>query len=156
MQTLSHAFAKAAMFLAAGVAAETLGHDRMAKLAGAGRAMPMTFFALGLSGLSLMGLPPSGGFAAKWLLIRASVASGQWLWAMVMLAGGLLAAGYVYRILAPALSDASVLLKAKPKRSREALALALALTAVALGFAPDSFFRFLDIGRPAVIAATLP
>jgi len=155
MQTLSHAFAKAAMFLAAGLAAEALGHDRITKLAGAGRAMPLTFLALGLGGLSLMGLPPSGGFAAKWLLIRTSVASGQWLFAIVMLAGGLLAAGYVYRILAPALSNAPVPLKAQPQRSREALALTLALIALALGFAPDSFFRFLDIGRPALVAAAL-
>ena len=68
MQALSHAFAKAAMFLSAGLIAEFLGHDRIAGLGGAGRAMPVTFLALGLGGLSLMGLPPSGGFAAKWLL----------------------------------------------------------------------------------------
>ena len=68
MQALSHAFAKAAMFLSAGLIAESLGHDRIAELGGAARAMPVTFLALGLGGLSLMGLPPSGGFAAKWLL----------------------------------------------------------------------------------------
>ena len=118
MQTLAHAFAKAAMFLAAGLLAESLGHDRIAKFAGAARAMPLTFLTLGLGGLSLMGLPPSGGFAAKWFLLRASVASGQWLWALVVVAGGLLAAGYVYRILAPALSDAPIVLAAPPQRSR--------------------------------------
>ena len=91
MQTLSHAFAKAGMFLAAGLVAESLGHDRIAGLGGAGRAMPVTMFALGLGGLSLMGLPPSGGFAAKWLLLKASIEAGQWLWAAVMLAGGLAA-----------------------------------------------------------------
>ena len=153
MQTLSHAFAKAAMFMAAGLLAESLGHDRIAEFGGAGRAMPATFFALGLGGLSLMGLPPSGGFAAKWLLLRASVAAGQWPWAVVMLAGGLLAAGYVYRILAPALSDGAVVLKSPPQRSREAVALALAIVAVALGFAPQSFFDFLQIGRAAATAA---
>ena len=152
MQTLSHAFAKAAMFMAAGLVAESLGHDRIAEFAGAGRAMPATFFALGLGGLSLMGLPPSGGFAAKWLLLRASVASGQWPWAVVMLAGGLLAAGYVYRILAAALADGAVALKAPPQRSREAIALALAIVAVALGFAPQSFFDFLQVGRAAAAA----
>ncbi len=97
----------------------------------------MTFLTLGLGGLSLMGLPPSGGFAAKWLLLRASVASGQWVWALVLLVGGLLAAGYVYRILAPALSSGPVVLKAPPRRAGEAIALALALVAVALGFAPE-------------------
>jgi formate hydrogenlyase subunit 3/multisubunit Na+/H+ antiporter MnhD subunit len=155
MQTLSHAFAKAAMFLAAGLVAESLGHDRIADLGGIGRAMPVTIFALGLGGLSLMGLPPSGGFAAKWLLLKASVEAGQWLWAAVMLAGGLLAGGYIYRVLAPALASGSAPLKAPPQRSREAIALALALCAVLLGFAPPAFFAFLQIGRPAAMA-TLP
>ena len=151
MQILAHAFAKAAMFLAAGLLAESLGHDQIAKLTGAARKMPLTFLTLGLGGLSLMGLPPSGGFAAKWLMLRASVASGQWLWALVILAGGLLAAGYVYRILAPALGDGAVALKAPPQRGREAVALSLALVAVALGFAPNSFFDFIEIGRPIVM-----
>jgi formate hydrogenlyase subunit 3/multisubunit Na+/H+ antiporter MnhD subunit len=153
MQTLSHAFAKAAMFLAAGLVAEQLGHDRIAELRGIGRAMPMTVFAFGLGGLSLMGLPPSGGFAAKWLLLQASVDSGQWSWAMVMLAGGLLAGGYVYRVIAPALVSASVAVKAPVSRRREAVALALAVGAVLLGFAPAEFFDLLQIGRPVATVA---
>ncbi len=150
LQVMAHAFAKAAMFLAAGLIAESLGHDRIADFAGAGRAMPMTIFALGLAGVSLMGLPPSGGFGAKWLLLRASIASGQWVWALVIVAGGLLAAGYLYRILARALFGEAATLNAKPKRSREAIALALAIAAIALGFAPQGFFHFLEIGRPSV------
>jgi multicomponent Na+:H+ antiporter subunit D len=149
MQALSHAFAKAAMFLSAGLIAESLGHDKIADLGGAARAMPVTFLALGLGGLSLMGLPPSGGFAAKWLLMKASIASGQWLWAVVMAGGGLLAGGYLYRVLAPALSGESPHLKKTPARSRESVALALALIALLLAFAPPSFFAFLQIGRPA-------
>jgi multicomponent Na+:H+ antiporter subunit D len=149
MQALSHAFGKAAMFLSAGLIAESLGHDRIAELGGAARAMPATFLALGLGGMSLMGLPPSGGFAAKWLLMKASIASGQWVWAVVMAGGGLLAGGYVYRVLAPALSGESPPLKKAPARSRESVALALALVALLLAFAPPSFFAFLQIGRPA-------
>ncbi len=149
MQTLSHGFAKAAMFLSAGLIAESLGHDRIADLGGAARAMPVTFLALGLGGLSLMGLPPSGGFAAKWLLMKASIASGQWSWAIVMAAGGLLAGGYLYRVLAPALSGESPRLKKAPEPSRKSVALALALVAVLLAFAPPAFFAFLQIGRPS-------
>ena len=148
MQILAHAFAKAAMFLAAGLIAEALGHDRIAGFRGAARALPMTFLTLGLGGLSLMGLPPSGGFEAKWLMLRASAASGQWLWSLPILGGGLLAGGYVYRILAPALADGEVAIKARPQRSREAVALALAVLALALAFAPQGFFDFLEIGRP--------
>ena len=149
MQALSHAFAKAAMFFSAGLIAESLGHDKIAGLGGVGRAMPVTLLALGLGGLSLMGLPPSGGFVAKWLLMKASIEAGQWLWAVVMAVGGLLAGGYLYRVLAPALSGESPLLKKAPQRSREGVALALALVAVLLAFAPPAFFAFLQIGRPA-------
>src|ERR1700731_3338397 len=37
MQLLAHAFAKAAMFLGAGLIAESIGHDRIADLDGIGR-----------------------------------------------------------------------------------------------------------------------
>jgi multicomponent Na+:H+ antiporter subunit D len=138
----------AAMFLSAGLIAESLGHDRIAELGGAARTLPVTFLALGLGGLSLMGLPPSGGFAAKWLLMKASIEAGQWVWAIVMAGGGLLAGGYLYRVLAPALSGESPQLKKTPARSRESVALVLALVALLLAFAPPSFFAFLQIGRP--------
>src|SRR5262245_4741842 len=147
MQALSHAFAKAAMFLAAGLVAESLGHDRIADLRGVGRAMPMTIFAFGLGGLSLMGLPPSGGFAAKWLLLQATVDSGQWIWAAIVLSGGLLAGGYVYRVVAPALAVSALDVKASPSRRREAIVLALAIAALLLGFAPPGFLDLLQVGR---------
>ena len=62
-------------------------------------------FAFGLAGLSLMGVPPSGGFVAKWLLLSAAVVEGQWWWAAVMLAGGLLAGGYVFIVLGKLMGD---------------------------------------------------
>ena len=113
--------------------------------------MPITMFAFGLGGLSLMGLPPSGGFAAKWLLLQATVDQGGWLWAAIVLTGGLSAGGYVYRVMAPALSEANIAVKTCPSRGREAIALALAAGAALLGFAPPSFFALLQIGRAAVL-----
>ena len=148
LQAISHAFAKAAMFMAAGLVYEALGHDRIADFRGAARALPLTFLTLGLGGLSLMGLPPTGGFEAKWLMLQASAASGQWVWSLPILGGGLLAGGYVYRILAPALADGEIEVEARPQRSREAIALGLAVIALALAFAPRGFFDFLEIGRP--------
>ena len=79
-----------------------LGHDRIAELGGIARALPMTIFAFALGGVSLIGLPPSGGFLAKWLLLEAAVATGQWWWAIVMLAGGLFTSGYVFIVLSRA------------------------------------------------------
>jgi formate hydrogenlyase subunit 3/multisubunit Na+/H+ antiporter MnhD subunit len=145
----------AAMFLAAGIVAETLERDRISGLRGIGRALPMTAFAFELGGMSLMGLPPSGGGAAKWLLLTAAVESGQWPWAAVMLIGGLLAAGYVFRALAPALagSNEPPLSRSYVSPGKENLALALALCATLIGFAPPELLELLQIGRPVSIMA---
>jgi multicomponent Na+:H+ antiporter subunit D len=149
MQAVSHAFAKASMFSGAGLIGQALGHDRIAGLRGIGRALPITSFAMGLAGLSLMGLPPSGGFSAKWLLLSASIATEQWWWAAVMLGGGLLAGGYVFRIVAPALSTAEAppTMQTAP-RWREGVVLALAICSVLLGVLPLGLPGLLEIGRP--------
>jgi formate hydrogenlyase subunit 3/multisubunit Na+/H+ antiporter MnhD subunit len=154
-QLISHAVAKAAMFMAAGLIAEALGHDRIAGLGGIGRALPMTVFAFGLGGMSLMGLPPSGGFVAKLMLLTAAVTEGQWWWAVVILVGGLLAAGYVFRVLAPALAGAAppLTLRAPVSRRREAVVLALAVCALLLGFVPLRPSELLQIGRPGMVEA---
>src|SRR6516162_4321718 len=132
LQAISHAFAKAAMFMAAGLIAEALGHDRIAGLSGIGRALPITVFAFGLGGLSLMGLPPSGGVVAKAMLLTGAVAEGQWWWALVVLAGGLLAGGYVFLVLLRALGDPIEPLRliTSVSRGRQALVAAVALCAV--------------------------
>jgi multicomponent Na+:H+ antiporter subunit D len=149
LQAMSHAFAKAAMFMSAGLMAEALGHDRIAELRGVAQILPVTVFAFGMAALSLIGLPPSGGFVAKWLLLTAVITAGQWWWALVMLVGGLLAGGYMFRVLARALGEAAEpLIPRKPvPRSRELIALALALCSVLLGLLPLRAFDLLQIGR---------
>ena len=65
----------------------------------------MSLIAFGLAGVSLVGLPPSGGFAAKWLLLSAAVSTGQWWWATVLVLGGLLTGGYVMLVLVRAMGS---------------------------------------------------
>jgi formate hydrogenlyase subunit 3/multisubunit Na+/H+ antiporter MnhD subunit len=150
LQAISHACAKAAMFMAAGLIAEALGHDRIAAFRGIGRVLPVTMVAFALGGLSLMGLPPSGGFVAKWLLLMAAIDSGQWWWALAVVVGGLLTGGYVFRVLIPALADPDD--RSRPcvpvARGREALVLGLALISMLLGLLPLASFNLLQIGRP--------
>lgn len=158
LQLVSHALAKAAMFLAAGVVAEAFGHDRIAGLGGFGRTLPLSAAAFGLAGLSLMGIPPSGGFIAKCLLLTAAVINGHpWL-AATILAGGLLAGGYVFRVINTALaSPATPLAVQRPiPRRLEMTALALAVAAVLLGFIPLEPFGLLQIGRSGLATAVAP
>ncbi len=96
---LAHGLAKGALFLAAGNILLYLGHDRLREMRGIDRPLAVSLLAFGLAGVSIMGLPPSGGFTAKWLLLTASVETGQWWWTITLLLGGLLAAAYVFRVL---------------------------------------------------------
>jgi formate hydrogenlyase subunit 3/multisubunit Na+/H+ antiporter MnhD subunit len=135
LQAVSHALAKAAMFMAAGLIAVALGHDRIADLGGLARARPASLLAFALAGVSLVGLPPSGGFAAKWLLLSAAMTSGQWWWAVVIVAGGLLSGAYLVLVLMRAFEEptASAAAPQPVAAWREAVPLALALLAVLLG-----------------------
>jgi multicomponent Na+:H+ antiporter subunit D len=146
---LSHATAKAAMFLAAGLYLRAMGHDRIGDLGGAARMLPMTTFAFGLAAVALMGLPPSGGFTAKYLLLVAAFAGGGVVWALPILLGGLLAAIYLFRPLAAAMGDAPAGQDLRPVRRRdEALPLLLALAAIGLGILSAEPYDLLQIGRP--------
>jgi formate hydrogenlyase subunit 3/multisubunit Na+/H+ antiporter MnhD subunit len=106
LMALTHGFAKSALFLAIGVIQQKAGHDRIADLGGAARALPVTVFTLALAGVALIGLPPSGAFQAKWQLFSNAIATGQWVWIPVIAAGSLLAAAYVFRTLGYAFAPA--------------------------------------------------
>jgi formate hydrogenlyase subunit 3/multisubunit Na+/H+ antiporter MnhD subunit len=134
-QILSHALAKGAMFLAAGNISYAVARDSIPAISGIAPRLPVSFVAFGLGGLSLAGLPPTGGFLAKWLLIRSAVEDGQWAWAVLLAVGGLLSAAYVLLVLRHGLgvaSDAPGEFRPVP-RQMEWAAMALALAAVLLG-----------------------
>lgn len=99
LQVVSHATAKAGMFMAAGLIYAALGHDRIADLGGVARAMPVTVLAFALAGLALMGVVPSGAYLAKKLMLDAADGSGQWWWTMVLQGGAAFTAGYVVLVL---------------------------------------------------------
>ncbi len=149
-QAMAHAFAKASMFMAAGLIAEAIGHDRIAEMGGLGRVLPVTCLAFGIAALSLIGVPPTGGFAAKWILLEAAAITGQWWWAVLLIVGGFLAGGYMFRVIVPALARdvTPPTLIAPVSRFREVVVLALALSALALGLFPNATAELLSLGRP--------
>jgi len=145
----SAAVAKAAMFLAAGNILFYGGHDRITDLDRVAQRLPLSLGAFGLAGISLMGLPPSGGFIAKWLLMEAAIRSGQWWWGIILIVGGLLTAAYMFKVIGYAFtpSDLPHKFRAVPKRMEWA-ALVLALLAIALGLFAPWLLALMDIGSP--------
>lgn len=147
----AHACAKTAIFLAAGNIMYAAGHDRVRDLDGLTHVMPVTSFAFALAGMSLVGLPPSGGFSGKWLLLNAALADGQWWWVGSILAGTLLAAAYVARVLAHGFTRvAEPMTPHRVPRAMEWSVLGMAVLAVLLGFAAGPLVGWLRIGAPVV------
>lgn len=150
MQAVAHGLAKAAMFMAVGTLVHVTGRDAVADVAGVANRLPVTLSAFALSGVTLMGLPPSGGFLAKWLLIDAALEHGQWWLAAVAIAGGLLAAVYVFRVLrqafmAPPLGER----RHDAHRAQPLLewtAFTLAALSVLLGLRGMELMRLLGVG----------
>ena len=131
---VSHALAKAAMFLAAGNMTYAVARDSLRAISGIAHRLPMSFLAFGIGGLGLAGLPPSAGFLGKWLLLRAAIAAEQWLLAAIIAIGGLLTAAYVLVVLRYALEVRETPASFRPVPQRmEWAALALALVALVLG-----------------------
>ncbi len=148
---LSHALAKASLFLSAGLVMTAAGSDRLRDMRGLAERLPLTIFTMALAGVSLMGLPPSGGFIAKWLIAHAVLGSGQWWWIVFVVGGGLLTAGYMFLMLRSAFlerQDGDPDLPGRVSPAMEYAALALALAGVLIGIRAAGLLDIMMIGNP--------
>ena len=144
-QVISHALAKASFFLSAGIIIMAQGHDHKGSLRDLASRMPMTTMAIGIAGVSLIGLPPSGGFFAKWMLLKGVFLSGQLWWAPVILTGSFLTAGYVFMLLRLAFAPARDQEPFRPvPHSLQVVALLLALGSFLIVFPAENLIQFLE------------
>ncbi len=134
LQSLSHALAKASMFLSSGNAIYVTRRDEISYMPGFAHSHPFTFFALFFSGATLIGLPLSGGFVAKFLLLKASIQTGFLFQGFIFLLGSLLAAMYIYPIWKESFSSKPEKLYDYPiPRSMELSAFMLGFIAFSIG-----------------------
>ena len=103
LHVFSHACAKGCLFLVAGVFIYKLRIRRVTELMGVGRTMPLTLACFTLASISLVGIPPMGGFTSKWAIATAAMDSGAGVFAVlgpvVLLISALLTAGYLLPVM---------------------------------------------------------
>ena len=96
-----HAFGKITLFFCAGAIYVATGVTKISQMVGIGRRLPLTMTAFFIGALSVIGLPPCGGFISKWHLVLGTVEAEQHLMLAVLLVSSLLNAAYflpiVYR-----------------------------------------------------------
>src|SRR3989338_8930426 len=61
--------------------------------------MPAEAFFFCMAGLSLIGIPPFGGFFSKWYMVSGALESRHFVSAAIVIFSGLLTALYIFRFL---------------------------------------------------------
>ena len=96
-----HAFGKITLFMCAGAIFVATGKKYISEMVGIGKRMPVTMLAFFIGSLSVIGLPPTGGFFSKWYLVLGTLEADQMVMLVVLLSSSLLNGAYflpiVYR-----------------------------------------------------------
>jgi multicomponent Na+:H+ antiporter subunit D len=150
-----HAFGKITLFFCAGAIFVATGKKKISEMAGLGQRMPLTMLAFFLGSLSVIGLPPTGGFLSKWALLLGTIETGRYGLMVVLLGSSFLNAAYflpiVYRaFFVPAADPPGDLgVREAPLWCLVPLCLT-ALATCALFFYPDLFMRLAQqaLARP--------
>jgi multicomponent Na+:H+ antiporter subunit D len=95
---LANGVAKGGLYVAAGAFERGFDARTVASYAGRGNDAPVTSLAVAVAVASLVGLPPSVGFAGKYLLVLAATDAGAWLAAGVVLISTVLTLVYAGRV----------------------------------------------------------
>lgn len=138
---VAHAFGKITLFFSAGAIYVAHHRKKISELGGIGYQMPFTMGAFALATLSMIGVPPVGGFVSKWFLVHGAMEIGDMGIVVVLLLSALLNAGYFAPIPLKAFFEGekkTFLLKEAPLWMVIPLC-ATALLSVLVGFWPDFF-----------------
>ncbi|ALC14976.1 multisubunit sodium/proton antiporter, MrpD subunit [Desulfuromonas soudanensis] len=140
-----HAFGKITLFFCAGAIYVASHKKYISEMDGLGRRMPITYFAFFLGSLSIIGMPPLGGFISKWNLVIGAVEADQLLLVAVLLVSSLLSAAYFFPIVyrgffAPASEETLAHTGEAPLLCLIPLSVT-ALCSVGLFFYPDIFLQ---------------
>ncbi len=102
LHLMSHAASKGCLFLVAGIFIYKLNRRKVTELRGVGRLMPVTMWCFMIASLSLVGIPPMGGFLSKWVLAKAALGDGMGILSIlppvILLISALLTAGYLFPV----------------------------------------------------------
>jgi NADH:ubiquinone oxidoreductase subunit 5 (subunit L)/multisubunit Na+/H+ antiporter MnhA subunit len=95
---LMHGLAKGGLFLCAGIVEQNTHNKDITKMGGLISTMPVTAVSFLACALSVMGVPPFGGFFSKFMVFAGAVNAGHGWVAAAFLAGAFMTIIYLFRI----------------------------------------------------------
>lgn len=107
LQMVFHALAKVVLFMCAGNIQQKTGKTSVDQIAGLGKAMPVTFTFFTIAGMSLVGVPLTGGFVSKAFLAVSTMngffPQAEFAGLIMIMVSALLTGGYILSVTAKAL-----------------------------------------------------
>ena len=97
--SLTHFLYKGVLFLVVGGIALRIGTPYMYKMGGLIKRMPFSFFAVLIAIITLSGVPPLVGYAAKWLTYNLLIENGFYYQGVVVMISGIIAFLYLFRLI---------------------------------------------------------
>jgi multicomponent Na+:H+ antiporter subunit D len=91
---VAHAFGKITLFFAAGVIYVASKKTELHQLRGIGYRMPITMTAFTVGALSMIGVPPTGGFVSKWYILAGAFQAENYVALMTIVVSTALNAAY--------------------------------------------------------------
>jgi multicomponent Na+:H+ antiporter subunit D len=99
LHIVAHAFGKITLFFAAGAIYVASKKTEVPQLAGIGRLMPWTMAAFTIGALSMIGVPPTGGFVSKWYMLAGAVQADNYVALITIVLSTVLNAAYFLPII---------------------------------------------------------
>lgn len=99
LHIVMHAFGKITLFFCAGAIYVATKKKNISQLDGIGKQMPITMISFLIGALSVTGLPPTGGFISKWLMLNGSLDANLNIIMVVYLVSSFLNACYFFPII---------------------------------------------------------
>lgn len=99
MHIVLHAFGKITLFFTAGAIYVAAHKTNISELDGIGKQMPFTMGAFTIGALSMIGMPPLGGFLSKWYISLGSIEANQLPIIIILAASTILNACYFLPII---------------------------------------------------------
>lgn len=96
---VAHAFGKITLFFAAGAIYVASKKTEIHQLRGIGRRMPWTMAAFSIGALSMIGVPPTGGFVSKWYILAGAFQANNLVAVFTIIGSTVLNAAYFLPIL---------------------------------------------------------
>jgi len=98
MHIVTHAFGKITLFFCAGAFLVAAHKTEISQMKGIGYQMPFTTIAFLIGSLSIIGLPPMGGFWSKWYLALGAMEAGEIAVVAILLISSLLNVIYLLQV----------------------------------------------------------